>query len=149
MMADIEHKLSIARPVSDVFKAATDYENAEAIQSWQSAVQSLGITEGKPLRTGTMIAMMRKFMGGKTFVNLDVLDYQRNKRFEIQGIHGSFRYRREIEFVPNGRETSISDKINVTTGFLWFWYRPFFMAALKSQTAEEWQKLKKQLEGQS
>ena len=146
-MADIDHKLNIARPVSDVFKAATDYENVEAIKTWQPAVKSLGITEGSPLRTGSMIAMSRAFMGGKTFVNLDVLDYQRNKRFEVQGIHGSFRFRREIEFVPNGRETSISDKISVQTGFIWFWYRPFLLAALKNQTAQEWQSLKKQLEG--
>jgi hypothetical protein len=146
-MADIDHKLSIAKPVSDVFKAATDYENTEAIQSWQPSIQSLGITEGKPLRTGSMIAMTRKFMTGKTFLNLDVLDYQRNKRFEVQGIFGSFRFKREIEFVPNGRETSVSDKINIQTGFLWFWYRPFLIGALKSQTAQEWQTLKKQLEG--
>jgi hypothetical protein len=146
-MADIEHKISIARPVSDVFKAVSDYENTEAMQKWQPAIKSLGITEGKPLRTGSMIAMTRRFMGGNVFVNADVLDLQRNKRFELQGMHGGFRYRREIEFVPNGRETSINDKINIQSNFLWFWYRPFLLNALRRQTAQEWQSLKKQLEG--
>jgi hypothetical protein len=128
-MADIEHKLSIARPVSDVFKAVTDFENTEAMQQWQPALKSMGI------------------MTGEIFVNLDVLDLQRNKRLELQGIHGRFRFRREIEFVPNGRESTVSDKINVQTHFIWFWYRPFLIGAIRSQTAQEWQNLKKQLEG--
>jgi hypothetical protein len=146
-MADIEHKLSIARPVSDVFKAVSDFENTEAMQQWQPALKSMGITEGNPVRTGSMVAMTRRFMTGDIFVNLDVLDLQRNKRLELQGIHGRFRIRREIEFVPNGRESNISDKINIQTHFIWFWYRPFLIGALRSQTAQEWQNLKKQLEG--
>src|SRR5690349_10533210 len=101
-MADVEHKLSIARPVSDVFKAVSDYENTEAMQKWQPTLKSMGITEGNPVRTGSMVAMTRSFMGGNVFVNLDVLDLQRNKRLELSGMHGGFRYRREIEFVPNG-----------------------------------------------
>jgi hypothetical protein len=146
-MADVEHKITIARPVSDVFKAVSDYENTEAMKQWQPAIKSLGITEGKPLRTGSMIAMTRRFMGRDVFVNTDVLDLQRNKRFELQGMHGSFRFRREIEFVPNGRDTNINDKITIQSNFLWFWYRPFLLNALRSQTAQEWKSLKKQLEG--
>ena len=145
-MADIEHKITIARPVSDVFKTATDYESTETIKQWQPAVKSLGITEGKPLRTGSMIAMTRRFMTGEVFVNADVLDLQRNKRFELQGMHGGFRFRREIEFSPNGRETNISDRITLQTGIVWFWYRPFLLNALRSQTSQEWKNLKKQLE---
>ena len=146
-MADIEHKINISRPIGDVFKAATDYENVEAMQSWQSAIVSLGITEGKPLRTGSMIAMTRHFLISTIFVNLDLLDYQRNKRVELQGIHGRFKFRREIEFIPNGRETTLNDRITISSNFLWFWYRPILLGALKSQTAQEWQMLKKQLEG--
>lgn len=145
-MADIELKITIARPIGDVFKAATDYENTEAIKTWQRAVVSLGITEGKPLRTGSMIAMTRQFMMSKIFVNWDVLDFQRNKRLELSGIHGRFRYRRDIEFVPNGRETSITDRVTVNTGFIYFWYRPFLLNAIRSQIKQEWDTLKKQLE---
>lgn len=145
-MADIELKINISRPIGDVFKAASDYENSDAIKSWQPAVVSMGITEGNPIRTGSMIAMTRKFMISNIFVNLDVLDFQRNKRIELSGIHGRFRFRREIEFVPNGRESSITDRISVNTNFIFFWYRPFLLNAIRSQIKQEWDTLKKQLE---
>jgi hypothetical protein len=146
-MADIEQQITIARPVSDVYNAITDYENLEAMKKWQPDTLSLGVTAGSPLRAGSMIAMTRRFMGSKIFVNVDVMEVQRNKRFEVKGIHGRFPYRREIELSPAGRETAIRDNIFIKTGWLFFWYRPFVQRAIASQTAKEWQNLKALLEG--
>lgn len=146
-MADIEHQITIARPVSDVFNALANYDNLEAIQKWQPDTLSVGVTAGSPLRAGSMIAMTRRFMGGKTFVNVDVMEIQRNKRFELNGIHGRFSFRREIEVNPVGRETVIRDNITIKTGWLFFWYRPFVTGTLSRQTAQEWKNLKEVLEG--
>jgi hypothetical protein len=89
-----------------------------------------------------MVAMSRRFKGSKIFLNVDVIDLQRNKRLELKGIHGRFPYHREIEFSPSGRETLINDKITLRVGWLFFWYGPFVRSALSRQTAQEWQNLK-------
>jgi carbon monoxide dehydrogenase subunit G len=145
-MADIEHQVTIAKPISEVYTAMTDYENLQSIQRWQPDTLSLGVTAGSPLRAGSMIAMSRRFMGSKTFVNVDVLEIQRNKRIELKGIHGRFPFSREIELSPSGRETIIHDSITLKIGWLFFWYRPFLQKALTRQTAQEWQNLKKLME---
>jgi carbon monoxide dehydrogenase subunit G len=145
-MADIEHQMTIARPVTEVYSALTDYDNLAEMQRWQPATLSLSVTAGNPLRAGTMIAMTRRFMGGKIFVNVDVLEIQRNKRIELKGVHGRFPFRREIEINPSGRETLIHDSIYLKTSWLFFWYRPFVIRALTRQTTQEWANLKKMLE---
>src|SRR5262245_52671691 len=124
-MADIEHQVTIARPIGEVYNAVTAYEDSAALQLWQPELEAVGVTAGKPLRTGSMIAMTRRFMGSRIFVNVDVIELQRNKRFEIKGVHGRFPFRREIEFAPSGRDTLIRDSITLRIGWLFFWYRPF------------------------
>ncbi len=142
-MADIEHSITINNNLVEVYKAVTGYEDTEELQTWQTSIKSLGVTAGDPLRTGSMIAMKRQFIMSEVFVNVDVTDLQRNKRFDLKGVHGRFPFRREIEFNPNGRETQIKDRIWLKTGWLFFWWRPVVIPALKNQTAQEWNNLKK------
>lgn len=146
-MADIEHSITIKQNLADVYKAVTAYGDTDSLKEWQTSIKSLGVTAGDPLRTGSMIAMKRQFIMSEVFINLDVTDLQRNKRFDLKGIHGRFSFRREIEFSPNGRETQIKDRIWLKTGILFFWWRPFVLAALKSQTAQEWINLKQMQDG--
>ena len=144
-MADIEHSITITNNLVEVYQAVTGYGEADELKTWQTSIKSVGVTAGDPLRTGSMIAMKRQFMMSEIFVNVDVVDLQRNKRFDLKGIHGRFPFRREIEFSPNGRETQIKDRIWLKTGWLFFWWRPFVIGALKSQTAQEWDNLKQAL----
>lgn len=145
-MADIEHQVTIARPIGEVYNAVTAYEDSAGLQRWQPELESVGVTAGNPLRTGSMIAMTRRFMGSRIFVNVDVIELQRNKRFEIKGVHGRFPFRREIEFSPSGRDTLIRDNITLRMSWLFFWYRPFVRSTLSRQTAREWANLKRELE---
>jgi uncharacterized membrane protein len=145
-MADIEQQITIACPISEVYKAVTDYENSDVLKSWQRDLKAVGITAGNPLRTGSMIGMTKRFMAGEIFVNVDIVDLQRNKRFELKGVHGRFPFSRAIEFSPNGRETIVYDKITLRVGWLFFWYRSIVTGALHKQTAQEWQNLKQYLE---
>lgn len=146
-MATVEIHVTIARPVSDAFQAVTDFENVESLQEWQPGLQSVGITAGNPLRTGSMLAMNRRFLGSTIFVNADVVELQRNKRLSLKGIHGRFNFTRTIEFSPSGRETKIQDTWEIRTGWLYFWYSPILTSALRSQTQRQWQRLKQILEG--
>lgn len=145
-MADIEHQITIKNNIVEVYKVATAFEDEGALQAWRSSIKSVGVTAGNPLRTGSMIAMKKNFITSEIFVNADVVDLQRNKRIEVKGIHGRFFYNREIEFTSSGRETLVNDRINIKTGFIYFWWRPILLNALKGQTAKEWQALKQLLE---
>jgi uncharacterized protein YndB with AHSA1/START domain len=143
MAEEIKHEVTINASISPVFQAVADFEHAN---TWQPDVVNVGLTAAKPLRTGSMVSMTKKFMGSETFINADVTDYKPNKRIELKGIHGRFRFQREIEFTPMGGSTKIDDRFEVSMGWFWFWYKPFFMRALQNQTADEWQNLKNQLE---
>ena len=145
-MASIEHSITIQRPLFDVFRMVIDFET---IQSWQPDMLSVSITSGDPLRPGSMISMVRRFMGRPISVNVDVLDFQRNKIIELTGVHGNFPYRRVMEFASASRETIIRDKIIVRAPWFYFWYTPFLMRAMTNQTKGEWNRLKAQLETQS
>ena len=143
MAEEIKHEITIQASISQVFKAVADFENAD---TWQSDVVNVGLTAAKPLRTGSMVAMTKKFMGSETFINADVTEYIPNKRIELKGVHGRFRFLREIEFTPMGGSTKINDRFAISMGWFWFWYKPFFLRALRNQIADEWQTLNAQLE---
>jgi len=148
-MADIEHKITVSSRITDVFKLVTNYDDAESIKTWQPAITSIGVTAGNPIRTGSMIAIKKQFFMSEIFVNMDILDIQRNKRVEFKGYHGRFPFQRVIEFTPQGTETTISDSISINTGFLYFLWRPFLLNTLKGQTAKEWQRLQQHIEQDS
>ncbi|MGB7340055.1 MAG: hypothetical protein WBC91_14260 [Phototrophicaceae bacterium] len=145
-MANIDHSIIIEKNLVEVYKTVTAYDDEALIKQWQPSIKSVGVTAGDPLRTGSMIAMKRNFITSVIFVNADVIDMQRNKRFDLKGIHGRFPFVREIEFNPNGRETHIKDRIWVKTGMLFFWWRPFLISTLRKQTAQEWKNIKILLE---
>ena len=145
-MALIEIDITINKPISDVFKAVTAYDNETDMKQWRSSIESIGITAGNPLRAGSMIAINKQFMGSSTFVNADILTIERNKILQLKGYYGRFPFTRTIEFTPNGRDTVVRDKVNVQAPWIWFWYTPFFNRALRSQLMTEWKALKQKLE---
>lgn len=142
MADEIKHEVTIAAPVSTVFNAVADFESAK---QWQPALESVGLTAAKPLRTGSMVSMTKNHLAGSVFINADVTDYKPNKRIELKGMYGRFRFLREMEFTPLGGETLINDRIVVSISWLWFWYKPFWLQKLRQITAEEWQQLQQQL----
>lgn len=141
MMADIEYKLTIKSNLVEVYKAVTAYEDDGSLKEWQPKLKSVGVTAGNPLRTGSMIGMRRQFVMSEIFVNADVVDMQRNKRFELQGVHGRFRFRREIEFASSGRETIVTDRITVKIGWMFFFWKPVVISTLRNQISQEWRNL--------
>ncbi len=138
-MPVIEQKIVIQKPLFDVFRVATDFKT---VSSWQPRTTAINITSGDPIRPGTMLSIRR----GGVFINADIIEYDRNKKVLMQGIWGRFRFSRTIEFHSGGRETTINDKLNIHTGWLYFWYAPILSATLRSELSAEWAQLKKQLE---
>lgn len=147
-MATIEIDTTVGKPITSVYKAVTGYDDVEEMKQWRTNLQSVGITAGNPLRTGSMIAMTKQFMGSSTFINADVLELERNKKIQLKGRFGRFAFTRIIEFNPVGRDTVVRDKFTFDAGWIWFWYTPFFNNALRAQLKNEWTNLKQMLEAQ-
>ena len=64
-MPKFETQVLINRPVFHVFRYVGDFNNDV---QWRN-VQGVGITSGDPVRAGTMVAMTRRIMGRRGFVN--------------------------------------------------------------------------------
>ena len=142
-MPTVDYHIEINRPVIEVFRVATDYKS---LSDWQPDTLSVNMIAAEPIRAGTMLTLERRFMGRRTIVNVDIVDFQRNKLVEWRGAHGGFRYHCLTEFNSTGGSTMIKDTLNVNVGWIRFWYAPFVSAALKSQVTKEWEALKKHVE---
>lgn len=147
-MPRIEHRLTINRPLIEVFRKATDF-SIDSLREWQPDTQSVNLISGDPIRPGTMISLDRKLMGSSVFVNTDVIDFQRNKLMEVKGAHGSFPYHRLTEYTSSGGSTTIHDQIHIRVPWWRFWMIPFVGPPVRRQTAAEWQALKTLLESGS
>ena len=136
----IKNTVQIQKPLFDVFKAAGSFEEWE---QWQPSTKQVVVTSGNPVRSGTMVSMRR----GTSFVNADVVDFQRNKEMQLKGRWGRFPFTRNIRFESAGGATTIIDELNIKTGWLFFWYAPILQMTLNNEINGEWQNLKKRLNG--
>ena len=91
-MPKFQNQVLINRPVFQVFQYVGDFNNDV---HWRN-VQGVGITSGDPIRAGSMVAMTRRIVGRKGFVNCDVTDYERNKKIELKGSYWGFPFFRQL-----------------------------------------------------
>jgi len=145
-MAHIEHTLTVQRPVTLVYGLLTDFKR---LSDWQPALISVHLIAADPLRVGTMMSQERRFGAGHAILNVDMLEVTRNQALEYSGLHGRFRLRRRIELTSQGASTQLKDLIDLHIPFLWGLLNPLYAATLRRQTADEWQRFKALLEGQS
>jgi hypothetical protein len=143
-MPRIQNTITIDRPVFDVFRFVADFEKAD---QWQPNLISTNLIESGPTRVGTMIALNRRFMGRTVFVSADVTEFQNNRKLELKGVMINFPYIRTIETQSSGgRQTRVTDTIEIKTGCLYFWYSPLLRTFLGGQINQEWGNLKHLLE---
>ena len=136
-MPKFENQVLINRPVFQVFKYVGDFRNDV---HWRN-VHGVGITSGDPIRAGSMVAMTRRLMGRKGFVNSDVTDYERNRKIELKGSYWGFPFIATITFEHRGQQTNVKETLDIRTRWM-FWFGFFFSATLKSALRKEWADLK-------
>lgn len=139
----IDYTITIQKPLFDVFRLGTDYNS---FASWQPRVKTSVVMPGDPVRTGSNVSIEKEGLLGTTFVNADLIDFQRNKMVEMNGIYGRFRFRRKTEYNSGGRETVVRERLEMNPGCLYFWYTPFLQRALLNEMKREWEAAKKRLE---
>jgi len=141
-MPTFENQVLIDRPVYDVFKYVGDFTNDA---EWRN-VDRIGITSGDPIRTGTSVAMTRRILGRKGFVNGDVIEYDRNKKIELKGAYWGFPFTRTVIFEHRGQQTSLKEIINIRTRWM-VWFHAFFSMTLGGTLSKELEALKQLLDG--
>lgn len=136
-MPKFENQVLINRPVFQVFKYVGDFRNDV---HWRN-VHGVGITSGDPIRAGSMVAMTRRLMGRKGFVNSDVIDYERNRKIELKGSYWGFPFIATITFEHRGQQTNVKETLDIRTRWM-FWFGLFFSMTLKGALHKEWAALK-------
>ena len=140
-MPKFETKVLVNRPVFQVFRYVGDFNNDV---NWRN-VHNVGITSGDPIRTGSMVAMTRRIMGRKGFVNSDVTDFERNKKIVLKGSYWGFPFVSTIIFDHRGQQTNVRETLEIRTRWF-FWFGIFFNMTLKGVLRREWEALKQLLD---
>lgn len=136
-MPVIEHKISINRSVTDVFKFLVDFSNNP---KWQP--DSIQLERNGHIKLGDMIVGTRRLMGRRVHVNADVVDYSPNQTIAFTGIMGSYPFRTTYKFYFGGGGTELTEIMDIRIPWIYFWVRPFLLPALERQIRTSLENLK-------
>lgn len=143
-MAVIEFKITIDRPIDEVFGFVSDFNNAP---TWQPDVQEVRQSEGKT-RVGTMVTERRRLrvLFYQLDMNADVTDYRLNRKLEYKGVIGAFPFVASYSFDPAGRSTNVTETLDVRVFALHRIFGGFIVGTLRRRTENTWRNLKAHLE---
>jgi hypothetical protein len=127
-MPVIQHKISINRSVTDVFRFVADFSNNP---KWQP--NAIRLERSGVVRLGEMIVGTRRIMGRMVHVNADVVDYSPNQTIAFTGIMGSYPFRSTYKFYYGGGGTEMTEILDIRIPWIYFWTRPFVMSGLDGQ----------------
>jgi hypothetical protein len=141
-MPVVEHKVSINRSVSDIFRFMSDFANNP---KWQPS--SMNLEKAGKIRIGDMVVGTQRIMGRMQHVNADVVDYSPNQKIAYTGIMGNYPFRTTYNFNFSGAGgTEVTIMTDIRIPWFYFFFRPFVLAGLNSQTATALDNLKQYLE---
>ena len=85
----ITRSITIARPAADVWEYLTD---PEKVEQWQvSAVEIRKESEG-PMNVGSKLTDVRKFLGRRMELEMEVTEFEPERRFAIRAASGPFPF---------------------------------------------------------
>lgn len=146
-MPSIETEFTIQRQMFDVFNKLIALDDLER---WQPDVTRNHYAEADPVRVGTMLSQQRRGLLGRTSLNADVVDFQRNRLISYKGIYIRYPFQRTIRTeTVGGGVTKVMDELTFKTGCLFWWHAPLVRSQLAAQVNREWALFKQQLESRS
>ena len=136
--------VTIKRPVEDVFAVLTHIENAA---KWSRAIEETLTTPG-PMGIGTRRRAVVPTFGGRTTENeMELTDFEPNRRLAMRGISGfPFEVRIVIEFSRVGDATRLDWLVSFEPGGLLRPMAPLFGAFYKRSFAKDLENLKAMME---
>lgn len=143
-MPEIKHAITIERPISDVFRYASNFNNAA---EWQPDVKESHQSEERP-RVGAFITQTRssRLFGWRLDLNADIIDYKPNKLIQYKGVLGRFPLLGRLEFQSSSGSTTVTYETTVKMGFLFALLSPLLSGTLNRRTQVALNTLKQTLE---
>lgn len=109
-MLDVEHKVSINRPVTEVFEYVADQSNET---KWHTDV--LEVDPMEPLEMGSEVTWLVNFMGRNEYVNR-VIEFEPNERIKLISNSGPLKVTLTHAFEGFGGGTRYTRRVQIRSG---------------------------------
>ena len=103
-MARIEHEVTINRPAAEVFEYMT---RLEELPRWQESCHEVQLQGQGPVGVGTQWTEKRTVMGRESEVEMEVVEYEPNRRFAVRSRSGPVGLSIEHDLEPAGDGTRV------------------------------------------
>jgi uncharacterized membrane protein len=143
-MVDVETEIKIAKPAKKVAEFAMDPDNAT---SWYKNIKSVEWKSQKPLRQGSKVAFVAKFLGRTLNYTYKITELIHEQRLVMSTDEGPFPMETTYTFSAiNGNETLMTLRNRGTpTGFSRF-FAPIMAMMMRKANRKDLEKLKEVLE---
>ena len=129
-MAHSQASIEIKRPAEDVFAYAADVGH---FPEWSSeAIEAQQISEG-PLRVGTQIRAVGKFLGRRVEQTVEITAYEPSTRFAFKSVSGPFKSELSVTFESIDGSTKVTEAVDVESGGFFGVADPLFARMLGRQ----------------
>lgn len=144
-MVHLEKKVTIQRPVEDVFGYMSDAENDA---HWRTNVKSIErTTGGDHSKIGSEYRQVLKGPGGGLRADLRYTEFEPNKRIAFETIEGSIRPDGQIDFsAPTPDSTEVHFRLDWQPTGAWKIFAPVMKKILEKNMHASYDNLKQKLE---
>lgn len=143
-MVKVEFSRTINRPVDKVFNFITDPANNAR---WQEGLVESRMGSSGPMRVGSQVIDVRKFLGRQIESTLEITALEPNKKFAQKVISGPLPFEVIMTFNGAGDETTIDLLAQGEPGGLFKLAEGMVQKQLQSQLEGDAERLKRALEG--
>jgi len=142
-MATLEAKITIKKPIEEIFNFVTDVNNAA---KWQSGIIEAKATSNGTTGVGTTYQYITQVMGRKIETEGEVTAYERNSRYAWKSTKGPFPISGNMSFEKTADGVRVTDTVKVEPGGFFKLAEPLMVKQQSSQMEEDLAKLKELLE---
>ncbi len=143
-MIKVENSMEISRPVDEVFAFVSDPGNNA---KWQEGLVESRLESAGPVRLGSKITDVRKFLGRQLESRLEVTAFEPGKRFSLKVVSGPLPFQITNNFEPTPAGTRIKYVVEGEPGGLFKLAEGMVKKRLETQLAGDDSRLKKVMEG--
>jgi uncharacterized membrane protein len=144
MNVDVGTTVDINQPVERVASYASDPDN---VPKWYANIQSVEWQSPRPLRIGSRLAFVARFLGRRLAYTYEVVEWIPRRRFVMRTAEGPFPMETTYEWEPapdGGTRMTLRNR-GTPAGFS-KWLAPFMSIMIRRANAKDLRLLKTRLE---